>query len=493
MLRFKVFQDDRPAASVNIRDAYLVGSDRVPLRADIEFVDGEIRCDTQARGAAALSILWPIEGLGRIMLETTRLQERKRPYNLHIELARGQLMRISQKREDWGLYDYPDGRKVCAQIESARDLLIEALTADDEAAATRRANAAITASVKAGEAVACFHADILLERPQSSHRRAKRPLGCILEQPPNSDACVKDVQEGFDFVGLDFNWRTLEPSDGKFQPDALEAGMRAFRQRKLPVRGSLLSFDRARLPEWVFGMTGDLDRLREVVGRYLRFVLKQFHGPVRAWEVIRGVHARNDFRLSFEQIMDFTRMAATLAKQLAPRSTAIIGVVLPWGEYYRQDPRTIPSTLYAEMVVRSGINFDALGVEMRFGGQDPGLYVRDLLQISAMLDYFGNLGKPVHITAAGVPSAGDTTRSGCWRAEWTEETQAEWLRDFYRIALSKPFVETISWQALTDRPEDSRFTGVLRSDLTRKPAYEALLALRPLLRFDQAEDAPLEP
>ena len=29
------------------------------------------------------------------------------PYILNVELARAQLMRIAQKREDWGLFDYP--------------------------------------------------------------------------------------------------------------------------------------------------------------------------------------------------------------------------------------------------------------------------------------------------------------------------------------------------------------------------------------------------
>ena len=492
MLRFKVFQNDRPATSVNVKDAYLVGSDRVPLRAEVEFVKGEIRCDTQARGAAALSILWPVEGVGRMMLETTRLLERKRPYNLHVELARGQLMRISQKREDWGLYDYPDGKPVYAQIEAARDRLLDAMTAENEVTATRHAEAAITASVRASEAVGRFHANIFFERRQGSPHIAKRPLGCAFDPVRDTEAHLQAAEKAFDFVSLDFDWRSIEPQEGKFQTGACDPWLRVFRQRKIPVRGSLLSFERARLPDWLPAIAGDFDHLREAVARYLKYVLRQFHGPVRAWEVIRGVHARNDFHLSFEQIVDFTRMSATLAKQFAPRSTAIIGIALPWSEYYRHDPRTIPATLYAEMVVRSGINFDALGLEMRFGGEEPGLYVRDLMQISAMLDYFGSLGKPLHITAAGVPSIGNGAPTGCWRDRWSEEVQAEWLRDFYRIALSKPFVETVTWQALADHPDASVGGGVLRADLSLKPAYEEVLALRPLLHSDHAEDAPLD-
>lgn len=493
MLRFKVFPKDEPAFSANVKDAYLVGSDRVPLRAEVEFSDGEIRCDPQARGAAALAILWPVEGVGRMMLETTRLLERKRPYNLHVELARGQLMRISQKREDWGLYDYPDGKEVYAQVEAARDLLLDAMTAEDDATAARHADAAITASVRASEAVGRFHADIFLDRRHGAPHVAKRPLGCVFDPQHNTEAHLQVAARAFDFVSVDFDWRTIEPKAGKFQSASLDSWLRVFRHRKIPVRGSLLSFERSRLPDWLPAVAGDFDHLREAVGRYLKYVLREFHGPIRAWEVIRGIHARNDFRLSFEQIVDFTRMSATLAKQLAPRSTAIIGLALPWSEYYRHDPRTIPASLYAEMVVRSGINFDALGLELRFGGKESDLYVRDLMQISAMMDNFGALGKPLHITAAGVPSIdGGDARTGCWRERWSESVQAEWLREFYRIALSKPFVETVTWQALSDLPGDASGHGVLREDLSPKPAIEEIQRLRPLLRSEHPDDSPTE-
>ena len=498
MLRFKVFQNGAPAKSFNLEGAHLLGTDRVPLRAEIKFSNGEIICEPKARGAAALALMWPVKGIakqaasspnagifesgapgGRLMLETTRLVERARPYILNVELARGQLMRISLKREDWGLYDYTDGAAIYQQVDRARDLLVSAITATNEARASEIGDAAIAASVRAGETVATFHADLFLKRRIADHKIVKRPLGCRIDAVAECQTHIEPLSQAVDFAQLPFSWRTLEPTEGNYQPGATEQCVQLLRTRKMPIWGqTLLSFERTNLPDWLPALADDYDQIRERAARQIKYVLKQFGAHVRAWEVIGGIHACSAFKFSFEQLMDLTRVATILVKQMSPRSKAIIGIVLPWGEYYATDPRTIPPPLYAEMAVESGINFDAFGLELQFGANDHGLYVRDLMQISALLDRFGNLGKPLHITAAGVPSSGGSAMQGSWRGPWSEEVQARWLREFYRIALSKPFVETVSWRLLADHAEEEDSSGLLRTDMSPKPACEELKSLR---------------
>jgi threonyl-tRNA synthetase len=50
--------------------------------------------------------------------------DRNEPYNLHVELARGRLMRISQKREDWGLFDFDEGESLSKRIALAHERAI---------------------------------------------------------------------------------------------------------------------------------------------------------------------------------------------------------------------------------------------------------------------------------------------------------------------------------------------------------------------------------
>jgi hypothetical protein len=143
------------------------------------------------------------------------------------------------------------------------------------------------------------------------------------------------------------------------------------------------------------------------------------------------------------------------------------------------------------MCSQSGINFDAIGLQFYFGLAREGMYVRDMLQISAMLDRFANLGKPLHITAVQVPSAVspdesdawagqiDIAQGGEWHQPWNEQTQSLWLRDFLNVALSKPFVETISWRDLADAgPHYLPHGGLLRKDLTPKAAFHELATVR---------------
>lgn len=476
MLRIKVFENGAPAKRLDLSGAYLLGNDRVPLRAELKFARGEIVSDARSRGAAALSIMWPVSGMGRMMLETPRLQERKEPYNLHVELARGQLMRISQKREDWGLYDFPDGQPIYGEIEQARSLLIEAMTADDDVAAARQADAAIAAGVAAGERVSLFHAEVFLQRRLAARQIVRRPLGCRIDPTQNTEAYLRRLTEAFDFAILPFCWSSMEPKEGTHKPSNVDPWVRLLQQRRLPIWGTpLLSLDPAHLPDWLHRFARDYERFREAVMRHIRHVLKTYGTHVLAWEVISGVHAQNALGFTFEQIMDLTRVASLLVKQMAPKACAMIGITLPWGEYYATDPRTIPPILYAEMAVQSGINFDAFGLEIRFGAEEPGYCVRDMMQVSTLLDRFGALGRPLHITAAGVPSGGGNPACGQWHGAWSDQVQAEWFRDFCRTALSKPFVETVSCLRLADGTDRE---GLLNMDCTPKPAYQSVLDFR---------------
>ncbi len=175
-------------------------------------------------------------------------------------------------------------------------------------------------------------------------------------------------------------------------------------------------------------------------------------------------------------------MAATVTKQLAPRSQVLIDLSQPWGEYYARNQQTVPPLLYADMAVQSGINFDGFGLQFVFGIASDGYDVRDPFQISALIDKLANLGKPLHITALGVPSqvAGEgAPPGGEWHAPWSEEIQAEWLTTVSEIALSKPYVETVCIQTLVDRADDIiNHGGLLREDLAPKPAFTRLAELR---------------
>jgi hypothetical protein len=189
--------------------------------------------------------------------------------------------------------------------------------------------------------------------------------------------------------------------------------------------------------------------------------------------------------------MELTRMGGAITKQMVAGAVTLVDLVAPWGEYYARNPRTIPPLLYADMLVQNNVNFDAFGLQLMLGVAVDGMFVRDVFQISSMLDRFATLGRSLHLTAVQTPSA--MTRddrdawsgalapgnAGCWHDEWSEALQSRWLREVYNVALSKPFVESVSWNELADY--QNHFLphgGLLRPDLSPKMAYEQLCTIR---------------
>src|SRR5262245_2003837 len=88
MLCFTVNRNGHSAPPVSLAGSYVVGSDSVPLRAELEMRDDHTLCAKRADGPAGVALLWPVHGCGSIFLETSRLTERSRPYNLPLEFAR---------------------------------------------------------------------------------------------------------------------------------------------------------------------------------------------------------------------------------------------------------------------------------------------------------------------------------------------------------------------------------------------------------------------
>ena len=284
----------------------------------------------------------------------------------------------------------------------------------------------------------------------------------------------------------------IEPTEQTYNWKPLDEWVELLTKHHIQMKGSaLLSFNERHVPDWLYIWEHDFDTIRDLAFEYVRRVIDRYGQYIQTWDVISGIHANNCFTFNFEQLMELTRMTAGLTKKMAPNGVAIIDLVAPWGEYYARNQRTIPPLLYADMAVQSGVGFDAFGLQFFFGPSVDGMYVRDMFQISSLIDQFAKLGKPLHITAVQVPSDSHVPKSkgdandevllegGYWHEPWSEAVQSAWLRQFVEIALSKPFVETVSWSDLADHSKQRvPHGGLLRSDLKPKAAYHEMVKLR---------------
>ena len=495
MFRFDVYREGAPAEHIDLSGAYVFGQDGIPVRADLAAAKGQITCMKRNPGACGLALLWDAGKPGRMMLATARLPDRATSYNLNVELARACVMRLFQKREDWGLFDYDQADAINEEFGDVRRRFVEALSADGPIQAARAADKTLAQALVLGEKMALFHADVFLRRRQPASPAGRVNFACVVDLFSSNQRYRKRLLEAFDSISIPMVWKRLAPKERTYRWEHIDDWVNWAVANRLPIHaGPLVSFDLTDVPEWLYIWEHDYDALRDVIYEHVQSVVGRYERKVSVWRVVSGLHAHNSFDLSFEQIMELTRMCCSLVKQLAPRSTVLIDVVLPWGEYYARNLRTIPPLLYADMAVQSGIKFDAFGLQLYQGVPRDGMYVRDLLQVSSLLDEFVGFGMPLHVTGVQVPSdvsadawdawAGQAPagEAGHWHNVWNARLQAEWLQAFCRIAISKPFIDSICWRDLADY--EGHYVphgGLCRNDMKPKLAFKELRNFKALL------------
>ncbi|MHC4271217.1 MAG: endo-1,4-beta-xylanase [Planctomycetota bacterium] len=485
-MKFKVFKNGKIVDKLNLVGAYLFGSDGITVRkAQISFNKGVIYCKKSTLQTAGLALLWPVEDFGKVMLPTTALPERERPYILNIELARAKLMQIMNKKEEWALFNEVD--KQAKVFKQAQDLFIQAIqNLSDEKQAAKLADEALKKAIIVAENMANTQADVMFEARSKSHGFGRGCLGCIVDPKQTSNSqYLKSILSLSGFATVPMNWALIEKQKGSYDFTQIDESIKILGQKRLVIgAGPLLYFSKKSIPQWLIKNRPGFEKVREAAYRFISKVVSRYSGTVRAWRVISGLNAFNHFNFSFDQVLEMTRAANMAVKAEGDRALKIIDVCNPWGEYYASVPNTISPFVYVDMVVQSGINFDVFGLQMRVGKNLSGMHIRDMMQISSLLDLFALVGKPVHITEVEAPSknfekAKDGDEAGVWHHDWDESLQAQWIEQFYKIVLSKPFVDTITYSHLTDDEGNTiQNSGLLTNDLKPKKSFEVLKKMR---------------
>jgi hypothetical protein len=485
-MKFQVFEDGKIVDKFALHGAYLFGTDGIAIRrAQITFRNGIIQCKKPNLETSGLALLWPINGFGRVLLPTTCLPERERPYNLNVEIGRAKLMQIVNKREDWSFFNSMEGPEALSR--EAQSLFIQAIqNISEPPLASKLADESLKRAIVFSEKLAAKHADLLFETKAQNHGFGRGCLGCRVEpRQITNPGYVEKLLKLCGFVTIPVNWAQIEAQKGTYDFSGIDTCIEVLGKKKLAIAvGPLLCFSKEYLPKWLLRGGAGFEKIRETAYQFVSEMVGRYSGNVRAWRVICGLNAFNHFAFSFEQVLEMTRAASMAAKAASDRAFKIIEISNPWGEYYGTTPNTIPPLVYLDMVVQSGINFDAFGLQMQFGKNQPGMHVRDMMHISSVLDYFLPIAKPLYITDVEVPSRNgvglhDGNVAGIWHEEWDQSRQQQWIEQFYRIALSKPFVDTVTYSNLTDTSDSAiAGSGLLTDQLEPKKSYQALKKLR---------------
>jgi hypothetical protein len=397
-------------------------------------------------------------------------------------------MQITIKREDWSVFE--EKNELTNAMREAMDLFVESLqNIGDAPKASTLADKSLKKAMLFSEQLTAKHAELLFDARRKNRALGRHCLGCYIETEKFKKVeYIKRLLAIFGFVTIPINWAQIESREGEYDFSSLDQCFEILGGKKLAISaGPLLRFSGKWIPKWLLKERADYEKIREKAYEFITNVVGRYAKYVHSWRVVSGLNALNHFGFNFEQILEMTRAASLAVRAADPRSLKVIEIVQPWGEYYATKPETVPPMVYADIVTQSGISFDAFGLEMRFGSNQTGMHVRDMMDISAMLDRFAAASKPLHTITFAVPDRRgkglhDGKVAGIWHRSWDQSLQAQWVEHFCKIALSKPFINTITYSEFADNNAgETTGYGLLDEQLNPKESYRALSKLQKLI------------
>jgi hypothetical protein len=464
------------------------GPDSMPYPTEVAIAEDRLLVRRNVDESGYLIVPWSIEGAGRLMATSPTLMERDAPYHLQVELARGKVNQLRNQAADWlsGGLQMPD------RLEDAiRDATLGFARAVTEASPARAGAQAQTALVQAFQAADKLVHVYMNQVFQVRHQRQPRldtALACRLGPAlPTADQTALLVN-AFNAVAIPFTWRDIQPSESDFQWEVHEDLLTWAQANNLAVVGGpLIDFSPARLPDWLWLWERDLPSLVSLLCTYVETVIRRYRGRIRTWQLSAASNAADVLGLGEDELLWLTVRLAEAARQVDPGLDLTVGIAQPWGEYMALQDHTHSPFIFADTLIRSGMNLGGLDLELILGVTPRGSYCRDAIEMSRLIDLYALLGVPLQVTL-GYPSAAGTDESadpalavtaGSWRGGYTAEMQALWAEKHIGLALCKPSIRAVTWTHFRDGvAHQFPHCGLVDEDGTPKPALARLLELR---------------
>jgi len=216
------------------------------------------------------------------------------------------------------------------------------------------------------------------------------------------------------------------------------------------------------LPSYAKQLT--FEELKQRVKSQIMQVVDRYRAWIHIWEISEpNFEYSNSLHLTTQQWIEICKLAATAIREADPDGKVLVNMPIADVPEIGYFPIQFLRTLAKE-----GVQFDIVGLELYGNGRAPGAFLDSngypvISWVSGRIDEFSQLGKPIFLSEIGVPS------------KPSEETQAEWLKQVYTLAFSKPHVQSVTWYNIYAPQSDTFYpdSGLFR---TVKPSSEPKLA-----------------
>jgi endo-1,4-beta-xylanase len=290
--------------------------------------------------------------------------------------------------------------------------------------------------------------------------------------PDDNAAYEKHFAALLNFATLPFYWWNYERIRGKPDDARTEEIVRWCKAHNVTTKGHPLAWNWAEQP-W---LPDEPEAAMQAQFKRIERCVRRFAGDIDIWDVVNEAteYDREQLRNRAPKLTEAIRKmgvgayvckAFQTARKANPEATLIIND-------YRTDPAYIEKVISKLVDENGNPLYDVIGIQSHMHGGYWGAQ-----HVWNVCERFAKFGKPLHFTETTLVSGPrkqprwNTTPEG-------EKRQAEQVAEFYHILFSHPAVEAITWWDFTDQGAWQRApAGLVRADMTPKPAYEELQRL----------------
>jgi hypothetical protein len=463
------------------------GPDNMPWPTEVRIDPGKLTVRRDVDESGILVVPWEIAGSGRLMGATATLIERAFPYQIQTELARGKVNQLRCQAAEWEAGGLQLSSPLAEEIRATCLAFSRAVTLPTSEGNLEAQNVVAKGYQTSAKLVDAYVQQILEARHQRQPR-LDTSLSCSLRGSRLVEDQATAILQAFNQLSFLFTWKEIEPTEGSYCWEAYDALLQWAQIQRLPLTGGpLIDFSAAQLPDWLWLWERDLATLASFMCDYVETTVKRYHKQIRSWQLCTASNCALVLGLGEDELLWLTARLVEAARQVDPKLELSVGVAQPWGEYMAVEDRTHSPYIFADTLIRSGLNLATLDIELVMGVTPRGSYCRDLLEISRLLDLYSLLGLPLRV-AIGYPSAATAdpranqefaVQGGHWHGGFSPDAQAAWASAVASLAISKPSVRAVGWIHLLDAaPHHFPNCGLIDSANRHKPALEKLRDLR---------------
>jgi hypothetical protein len=480
MLRFVSYDAEGGADTAPLRNVVLYDKDEVVIGGEVRLKDGMIRCERTGRAATGFGLLYDVGEPGDLGLRTCLLEQRKKPYVLAVELARHRIAMFVHKAEEWMMVELDEAHPAMRMWNEARQIFTKAMVTNDQVAADRAGRASLALAVAASERLAMAHAEILLKRRFRTRAAPSTSIGVRLDPRRCGDALRELAHRHFRLTALPLRWDRLCPAEGEYQWAEADDWIAWAEDNGLRVlAGPLIDLGRDGLPKWVSSQAATYPQLRDLAYEHVKAVVTRYGDHVGMWSIGTGFNTNTVMSLRPKDMIDLVRTLALRIREGQRGRRVIVEIEQPWSEYLFSRPEAIGPATFVHQIVGSGVRLDAIGLRIQMGDGRDGRVMRDLMELSRLLDRYFQLDPKIIVTDLGVPDQPIDGDGGCWRGPWSEELQARWAVRAVPMLLSKPHIESVIWTDLFDHAETvPPHAGLITDRGSVKAVLKRLISLR---------------